>query len=304
MKILTTKLTVAVAIFLMLSTIAMTTNGPIGTAKGQLAVSQPVSGSIPAGVIPSLTVNTKAYLSFRPNPIGVGQSVLVNMWLTPSLNWQRFHQGYKVTITKPDGTQIIKTINSYKGDATAWFEYTPDSVGIYRLKFEFLGEYYPAGYYLNGYVVSSPPGTEYIDSTYYPPASTEEQNLTVQSDLVASWPPAALPTDYWERPISPENREWWSIAGNFPGNGIVGGGSNWPADTNTYVQSISYGQSLSYGFTPYVQAPNTAHIVWKQQLTISGLIGGATGQYSMISTPGTPSASLCWKSLPNNDVCR
>src|SRR5665647_1627329 len=198
MKILTTKLTVAVAIFLMVSTIAMTTNGPIGTAKGQLAVSQPVSGSIPAGVIPSLTVNTKAYLSFRPNPIGVGQSVLVNMWLTPSLNWQRFHQGYKVTINKPDGTQIIKTINSYKGDATAWFEYTPDSVGIYRLKFEFLGEYYPAGYYLNGYVVSNPPGTEYIDSTYYPPASTEEQNLTVQSDLVASWPPAALPTDYWE----------------------------------------------------------------------------------------------------------
>ena len=268
---------------------ALLTTMQVQPVNGQTFL-QPVSGSPPTGVTPSLTVDIKAYLSFRPNPVGVDQPVLVNMWTTPSLNWQRFHQGYIVTITKPDGTKdTIGPMNSYKGDATAWFEFTPDKIGTYKLKFEFLGEYYPPGYYLNGYVVSKPPGTEYIDSAYYTPASTEEQTLTVQSETVASWPPSSLPTDYWTRPISPENREWWSIAGNFPGNGIVGGGPDWPSGTNKYVQSISYGQSLGYGFTPYVQAPNTAHVAWKRLGTISGLIGGTTGQYSLTSAPSTPS---------------
>ncbi len=276
-------LTIAIAFVALLQT-------PIQTAQAQLSPTQPVSGPLPAGVTPSLTLNPKAYLSFRPNPVGLGQTVLVNMWTTPALSWQRFHQGYTVTITKPDGTKdTVGPMNAYKGDATAWFEFAPDQVGTYKLKFDFLGEYYPAGYYLNGYVVSKPPGTEYIDSAYYAPSSTAEQTLTVQENLVASWPLAALPTDYWTRPISPENREWWPIAGNYPANGIIGGGSNWPANTNTYAQSIAYGQSLSYGFTPYVRAPNTAHVVWRQQQTISGLIGGTTGQFSTIPSPGTPS---------------
>lgn len=29
-------------------------------------------------------VDTIAYLSFRPNPIGLGQILLVNIWITPS----------------------------------------------------------------------------------------------------------------------------------------------------------------------------------------------------------------------------
>ena len=275
------------AILLLMSSVTlMMTIRPVSAQT----FSQPVSGSLPAGVTPSLTVSPKAYLSFRPDPVGVGQTVLVNIWTTPATSWQRFHQGYTVTIIKPDGTKdTFGPMNSYKGDATAWFEYTPDQIGTYKLKFDFAGEYYPAGYYLNGYVVSKPPGAEYIDSAYYAPDSTTEQTLTVREEMVASWPPSALPTDYWTRPISPENREWWSIAGNYPANGIVGGGSNWPADTNTYAQSIAYGQSLSYGFTPYVQAPNTAHVVWKLQQTISGLIGGITGQFSTISSPSTPS---------------
>jgi hypothetical protein len=276
-----------ITLILLMTSITLTTI-TVNTTKAQ-TFDQPVSGELPTGVTPSLTINAKAYLSFRPNPVGVNQPVLVNVWTTPATSWQRFHQGYVVTITKPDGTKETIQLESYKGDATAWFEFTPEKAGNYTLKFEFLGEYYPAGYYLDGYVVSKPPGTEYIDSAYYSPASTPEQTLTVQEEMVASWPASALPTDYWTRPISPENREWWVIAGNYPGNGIVGGGPDWPADTNTYVQSIAYGQSASFGFTPYVQAPNTAHIVWKKQGALSGLIGGITGQFSTTTAPGTPS---------------
>lgn len=298
MKNFATKLTVIIAIFLMLSTIAMATDGTIGTATAQLATSQPVSGSVPTGVTPNETITIKAYLSFAPNPIGLNQSLLVNMWTTPALNPHRFHQGYKVTITAPDGTQEIKTLNSYCADATAWFEYTPTQVGTYQLKFEFPGEYYPAGQYYNGYIVTNTSGN-YLASAYYTPCYTEEQNLTVQSNMVASWPPSALPTDYWTRPVHLENREWWSILGNYPGDGVVGGGSTWPDDTNTYMSN--------YGYTPYVQAPETSHIVWKRLGALSGLIGGSAGIYGVTNNPGTPSViymGRCYQTLtvPINGV--
>ena len=67
----------------------------------------------------------------------------------------------------------------------------------------------------------------------------------------------------------------------LPATGVVGGGPNWPADTNTYMNN--------YKFTPYVQAPNTAHIVWQLQGAIGGLIGGPLGQTSLFTAPGGPS---------------
>ncbi|HLN44981.1 MAG TPA: PQQ-binding-like beta-propeller repeat protein [Candidatus Sulfotelmatobacter sp.] len=240
---------------------------PSGTGSG-------ISGALPAGATPSVTVDTSAWLSFSPNPIGVGQSLLVNMWTTSPVSPMRFHQGYKVTITKPDGsTEVVGPMNSYQADATAWFQYVPAQVGTYKLKFEFPGEYYPAGNWYNGYLVPATNTSGYaLDSAYYQPCSTAEQTLVVQTEQVYSWPPSPLPTDYWTRPVHLENREWWPILGNFPAFGIVGGGPNWLPDTNTYV--------AGYNFVPYVQAPNTGHVVWKQQEADAGIIGGAAGQYN------------------------
>ena len=119
-------------------------------------------------------------------------------------------------------------------------------------------------------------------------------NLTVQENPVMSYPPASLPTDYWTRPISPMNREWWVIAGNFPFSG-VGGGPNWPSDTNIYESN--------YKFAPYVQAPSSAHIVWKRTFAIEGLIGGTQGQTSVqmgIITTGVPHliyAGRCYENI-------
>jgi hypothetical protein len=45
----------------------------------------------------------------------------------------------------------------------------------------------------------------------------------------------------------------------------------------------------SADFTPWVQGPNTAHIVWKRLNSVAGLVGGSVGQYGVLSSPGNPS---------------
>ena len=269
-----TKLTATIAIILLIaSAFAVMINAP---AQAQLAEEQPVSGPLPTGVTPDITINVNPFLGFRPNPIGLNEVFLVNMWLVPPIHVTRqYIQAFEVTITKPDGTEIVVgPLDSYCGDSTAWFEYIADQVGTWKLKFGFLGMYFPAGRYYRGKIVTNTTGTV-LGSAYYNPASTEELELVVQEEQVLSWPPAALPTDYWTRPAYAENREWWPILGNWPSTGVVGGGEFWPADTNIYANA-------DYDFTPYVQGPNSAHVVWKQLYGIGGLIGGSAKQISFV----------------------
>jgi hypothetical protein len=262
-----------------------------------LAAQQPSAGPLPSGANPSITIETIPYLSFTPNPIGVGQSLLINVWMHPPINVQRqFINAFKVTITKPDGTTESKLLNSYAGDATGWMEFVPETAGNYSIKFDFLGMYYPDGRYLEGKIINATTGGQVMGSAYYSPSATKEQSLTVQDNLVMSWPPSPLPTDYWTRPVSPEHREWWTILGNYPATGYLGGGPMWDAlypDTNPRWSS-------QYNFVPYVQAPNSAHVVWKRQGDIGGLFGGVMGQVSLRPPPGYPSiiyAGRCYQSL-------
>ena len=91
---------------------------------------QPVTGPIPSGVTPSEIIDVVAYLSFRPNPVGVNQIILVNIWVTPPTNVERKHQGYTVTITNPSGAEtVVGPMDSYEADATMWFEWWIDQVG-------------------------------------------------------------------------------------------------------------------------------------------------------------------------------
>ncbi len=48
---------------------------------------QPVAGyegptTVPTGETPDFTINPLAFLSVSPNPIGMGQELLVNVWIT------------------------------------------------------------------------------------------------------------------------------------------------------------------------------------------------------------------------------
>jgi hypothetical protein len=247
-------------------------------ATGQLAIQQPTI-QMPSGVTPDMTVTTEAYLSFRPNPVGVGQPIIINVWLHPPTNVNRdFILAFQITITKPDGTKETKLLSSYAGDSTGWFEYTPDTLGTYKIKFNFLGQYYPAGQYYAGNIVTNSSGQN-LGSVYYKPSEAPELNLTVQQEQILSWPMASLPTDYWTRPVHPQNREWWPILGAWPPTGIVGGGPYWPEKTNTYMNN--------YKYVPYVQGPTSAHIVWERAGSMGGLIGGAAGQITDVLFAGT-----------------
>lgn len=74
--------------------------------------------------VPSLNVPTFAYINIAPNPVGVGQKVLIVMWLDKTFdpgsaitNDWRFHN-YELFITKPDSTTSTQTI-SYISDPTS-----------------------------------------------------------------------------------------------------------------------------------------------------------------------------------------
>ena len=251
-------------------------------AQGQTQVVTPVSGPVPAGVTPNATVPSKAFLSFRPTPVGLNQLFLINMWVTPAPGAGRYHPDYKLTITKPDGTKDVITMDSYVADGTAWLEYVADQVGEWTLKFDFAGTYFPAGNYplTSGAYMATTSYQRYSTSGYYTPDSTEAQKLTVQQDMVWSLQPVPLPTDYWVRPVQIENREWWPILGDYPWFGPAQKSSEalWDAmypNTNKYYSRGQY-------FIPWVQGPNSAHVAWKRQGEIGGLVGSGFAKENYI----------------------
>ena len=95
---------------------------------------------------PPWKITTFAYMSVAPNPVGVGQTAAIYMWLYNTFdsealtNDYRFHN-YKLTITQPNGN--TETINfDYISDPTSSVAYffAPDQVGTYKLDFTFPGQ--------------------------------------------------------------------------------------------------------------------------------------------------------------------
>ncbi|MGE5637314.1 MAG: PQQ-binding-like beta-propeller repeat protein [Chloroflexota bacterium] len=261
--------------------------------QAQTNVQEGGGGPLPSGVTPDTTFDAFAQLSFRPTTIGVGQTFLVNLWVTPAIHPSRYFKDFKVTITKPDGKQDVITMDSYKADGTAWFEYVADQIGTWTLKFDFQGAYFPRGNYTS--TGGAFGGTlNAVQSAYYKPSSSPLRTLIVQADPVYPWPTSALPTDIWTRPVHVENREWWTISGNWPATGYVGFG-NW----DSMYPDTSQTYNSRHKFTPWVQGPNSAHIVWKEQGNIAGLTGGQTGQYGVTGSSPVPNiiyAGRCYES--------
>ena len=102
----------------------------------------------------------------------------------------------------------------------------------------------------------------------------------MQENFVSSWQQSPLPTDYWTRPISPMNREWWLIGGNDPSSEVGGGTGTpgFPDNTNIYTNN--------YNFVPYAQGPKSAHIAWRRQGALDGIFGGLIdGAYTQYQAP-------------------
>ncbi len=211
--------------------------------------------AIPIQAATETQVDTIAYLSFRPNPIGTNQTLLVNIWITPSTARGNTVHGYTVTFTKPSGdTDVIGPMDDYGlGDMTQWFEYTPIDVGTWNVTFSFPGQWFNTS----------------STHEYYKPSHSPVRQLVVQTDPVPGYQETPLPTDYWDRPIDAQNREWYRIAGDW-------------LRPRYNVSGTSY--------NPWSTSPSTAHIVWAMPLSAGGLIGGGDygtwGVYSSESPSG------------------
>ena len=105
---------------------------------------------------PPWIIPTYAYIVAEPNPIGVGQRLVVYMWINQIFgeasnelvgyaqltNNYRFHN-YNFTVIAPDGTTNT-TIFSVVSDPTSdqYTYFTPTQVGNYTLIFTFPGQTY------------------------------------------------------------------------------------------------------------------------------------------------------------------
>ena len=84
------------------------------------------------------TLKTYPFIGATPNPVGVGQEVLLHIGITRELtNVAMGWEGLSVTITKPDGS--IETISNVRTDSTGGTGrvYVPNLAGNYTLQTHF-----------------------------------------------------------------------------------------------------------------------------------------------------------------------
>jgi hypothetical protein len=213
---------------------------------------------------PPWEIHTTAYVSAQPNPVGVGQEMLIVMlinWVMPGALIQndiRPH-GYQLTITAPDGTNETNTYDPYDSGSSRFIKYTPTQTGNYTVSFVYPGEVYNypnyqathpgipvSSYYQNGI---------YNNDTFL--GSSAQTKFTVQQDPVAKLPGTPLPTEYWTRPIFGQNSDWGLIS------------SNW-------VSTASSGAAQQDRWQKEGSAPRSAHVMWTTPARFGGWVGGVT----------------------------
>jgi outer membrane protein assembly factor BamB len=233
--------------------------------------------------------DTDTHVGISPTLIGLGQEVLVNVWIYPAPSGptyegqhlvDQYDGGFSdvsVTITKPDGSQetfkpvdiTLEAVGIVQPGRTQivghlMFPYKPDSVGAYSIKANFPGQTY-----------TTDPISDTIKlSVYYKPSSSQPTTFTVQQERVSGGildgsPYSPLPQNYWENPVQTDNREWAAISGDWP--------------QRTY-------DILGSNYNPYSTAPASPHILWSRKLSDSGLPGGFWGSLPY-SVSGSASGS-------------
>ena len=206
-----------------------------------LAISMAISYTIPLGTSQTYTKEVYPYIGAVPNPVGVGQDILLHIGITdavayPMTGWE----GLTVTVTKPDGN--TETLGPFKTDTTGGTgtTYTPTIAGTY---------YFQTNWPEYTTVIASR-GIQ--PDTLMKAAISEKLGVVVQEDPIPYYPGAALPSEYWSRPIDSQLREWSTIAGN------------WMAiPANLYA--------------PYNDGPESPHILWTRPIKTGGIIGEFDG---------------------------
>ena len=189
---------------------------------------------------------TYAFVGATPNPIGVGQEVLIHLGITvPIGTVEDGWEGLTVTVTRPDGT--TDTLGPIRTDSTGGtgVVYVPTQIGTYSLQTHFPEQVLKetSG---GGFSVRLEAGTVLLAS------ESDKIELIVNEEPRVFWPGVPLPTEYWTRPIDAQLWEWSSISGSWVT--VLG---------NSEVRSA-----------PYNDGPETAHVLWTNTVQSGGLAGG------------------------------
>ncbi|MEM2999271.1 MAG: hypothetical protein QXX34_01950 [Candidatus Bathyarchaeia archaeon] len=195
------------------------------------------------------TKQTYAFIGAKPNPVGVGQEVLLHFGITiPTRNVNDKWRGLTVTVTRPDVT--TETLGPFDTDSTGGTGtvYRPTMAGNYTLQAHFPEQWYN----FTGWDMFGGPS-----NTLYKASDSDKLTLVVQEEPIPYYPGHPLPIEFWTRPIDAQLREWYEITGNWLS-------ASWATSGNRYA--------------PYNDGPETAHILWTKGLTMGGLVGGSLGQ--------------------------
>lgn len=194
------------------------------------------------------SITTYAFVDAIPNPVGVGEEVLIRYGVIQQLGYpQDSWTGLSVTIAKPDGT--TQTFDNLKTDSTGGsaVEFIPEEAGTYQLETYFPEQTFPEAYF------DFQRGVMIGEDTVVKATHSETLELVVHEEPTLEYPDLPLPTEYWSRPIDPQLRSWALIAGNWVER---------PANSLALYND---------------DAPETAHVLWAKPLTTGGLTGGLLG---------------------------
>ena len=185
------------------------------------------------------TKKSFAYLGAIPNPVGVGQDVLLHIGITDPLTVTTHKwRGLTVIIEKPDGT--TETLGPFDTDSTGGTGgiFTPNQIGTYYLHTHFPAQWYNTTWRGLGY-----------QEIYWLESDSPVLELVVQTDPIPYYPGHSLPAEYWNRPIDAQLREWGAVAGSW----------------------LTPPQNL---YAPYNDGPESPHILWTKELEMGGWVGG------------------------------
>ncbi|MGA2680398.1 MAG: PQQ-binding-like beta-propeller repeat protein [Candidatus Bathyarchaeia archaeon] len=233
------KIAVTIAILLTISMLASMTLSPLALAQ----VYPPKGTHIPS----------YSFINVAPNPVGIGQTVNVNFFLSAPLPSVEDAKNMTVVETTPAGTS--KTLGPYTSDLTGgtFFNFVPDTIGNYTFKLIYGGQ--------------TLSGTGPFSGLISDPSQSQVETLVVQQQPIihTAYPFTPLPTSYWQTPVSAENvQNWYPLTGPWLGYGAV-----------TFATTGGYNVSCNYN--PYTLSVKSGHVLWTKPWAAGGVVGGDLG---------------------------
>jgi hypothetical protein len=150
-----------------------------------------------------------------------------------------------VTVIDPENVETILPVpktDSTGGTGITWY---PTKVGTYQL----YSTFHEQDILVSPFFFGQPYNATYLE------ADSPVVEVQVLAEARPYYPGHSTPTEYWTRPIDAQLREWSEVSASW---------LNTPPNM----------------YSPYNDGPETSHILWTQQMTTGGLVGGSYGGHS------------------------